>query len=278
MSFVSSKLTPIYTIKPKGLKLDIKDLIAYKDLIFLLVFRDIKIRYVQSILGVGWAVIQPLFSMLIFTFIFGNLAKIPSGGVPYPLFSYMGLVPWVYFSSALSDASSSLVSNSTMIGKIYFPRLILPIACILSKSLDFFISLSLSVLLFWYYGIFPSSLILYLPLLITLLFLNTLAFSFWLSALCVKYRDVRYGLGFFLQLFQYLTPVVYPYAMIPPKWQFLYALNPMVGIIEGFRSCLSSALNFPFYLLGLSTISVFILFISGFFYFKNSESSFADVV
>lgn len=275
-----SDLKPTYIVQPKSSnwKLDIKNFFEYQDLVSLLVFRDIKIRYVQSILGVGWALIQPLFSMVIFTFIFGHLAKIPSNDIPYPLFSYVGLVPWVYFSSSLADASSSLVSNASMINKIYFPKIILPLSAIFSKSLDFFISLSLTSLLLWRYSFLPSLSILYLPFLILLLITCTAGFSFWLSALSIQYRDIRYGLGFFLQLLQYLAPVVYPYSIIPEKYKIIYALNPMVGIIEGFRSCLCTHSAPSLVLISISTVSTLLLFITGIFYFKSTEKLFADVV
>lgn len=265
-------------IKPKsGWQLiDWKELREYRDLFFFLVWRDIKARYAQSVLGVGWAIIQPVFSMIVFTIVFGNLAKIDSDGAPYAIFSFAALVPWTFFSNALINSSGSLAQN--MITKIYFPRLIMPLAAVLSKSVDFFISLFILVGLLFWFQVLPTIWIIILPYLIILLMLTAVGFGMWLSALAVQFRDIRYGLNFGVQLLMYAAPVVYPASLIPEQYRLFYALNPMVGVIEGFRSAILATNPMPWDLISIGTISAAVIAFSGALYFKKREKFFADVI
>ena len=264
-------------IKPKSgwQIIDWRELIEYRDMFFFLVWRDIKVRYAQSILGVGWAIIQPVFSMIVFTIVFGKLAKIGSDGAPYAVFSYVALVPWTFFANSLTSSSGSL---NSMITKIYFPRLILPIATVLSKGVDFFISfLVLFGLLFWF-RILPTIWIFTLPLLILILMLTAIGTGMWLAALSVQYRDIRYGLHFGTQLLMYAAPVVYPVSLIPEPYRLLYALNPMAGVIEGFRSAILATNPMPWDLISIGGISALIIAFGGLLYFKKRERYFADVI
>lgn len=254
------------------------ELFRYKDLLLFLILRDIKVRYIQSVLGIAWAVIQPVFSMLLFTFIFAKLAKLESNGIPYPLFSYAGLIPWTYFASTVAEGANSLLSNAQMLGKVYFPRALLPSAVVGAKLLDFVISLSLIGVLYCYYGFFPSWNFFYLPVLTLILLSFTAGCSLWLSALCVQYRDIRYGLNFFLQIFQYLCPVVYPLSLLPTALETLSLLNPMAGIIEGFRACLCTTALPSSRLLLSSFLGSMLLLSTGSIYFSNKEKRFADVL
>ncbi len=272
--------SPRYTLGPQSpsIQFRIKEAFSYKDLLGFLILRDIKVRYVQSILGIGWAFIQPLFSMLLFTFIFGKIAKIDAGPLPYPLFSYTGLLAWTYFSSALSDGVSSLSNHAHILTKVYFPRAILPTAVLGAKLLDFGISLSFMLVLYAYYSFIPTWALAYFPLWMLLLMGFTLGCSLWLSALSVHYRDVRYGLSFFLQIFQYLCPIAYPLALVPSSLQPWYKLNPLVGIIEGFRHCLCGAQGPPLDLILSSLMGTLILLWSGSVYFYAKEKLFADLI
>ena len=249
----------------------------YRDLFYFLIWRDIKSRYAQSVLGIGWAAIQPIFNMIVFTIIFGNLAKIDSNGVPYAIFSFTALVPWTYFSSALSGSSSSLLNASAMITKVYFPRLIIPLTPVISKLIDFFIALIILSFLMIYYGFKPSINIIYLPFLIFIMMLTVSGLGMWLTALSIQYRDVNHGLSFFLQLLMYIAPVVYPSSNVPDNYVSLYAIFPMVGVIEGFRAILLNTISIPWHLISIGLISSLILFFSGLVYFWQMEKYFADV-
>jgi lipopolysaccharide transport system permease protein len=268
-----------FTIRPRSgwQALNLGEIFRYRDLFYFFVWRDIKVRYAQSVLGVGWALIQPLFNMVVFTIIFGKLAKLSSDGSPYYLFSLVALVPWHYFSGALSDASGSLVGGSNLVNKVYFPRMILPLAAALSKMVDFIIALTITVALLLFSGRLPSGTVLLLPLLCLLMFFSASGVGMWLTSLAVQYRDIRYGLGFGLQLLMYGSPVVYSVSVIPDKWIYLYACNPMVGVIESFRSIFLGTRAFPWDLLAVGSFSTFILLISGAFYFRRMEKFFADV-
>nr|WP_320161311.1 ABC transporter permease [uncultured Methanoregula sp.] len=239
--------------------------------------RDIKIRYKQTALGFLWAIIQPLFMMVIFTIIFGGFAKIPSDGVPYPLFSFAALLPWMLFSEGLTRSTMSMVSNSTIMTKVYFPRLIMPISGILSPLVDFVVSISILVLMMAYYGFVPTWNVVFLPLFILLALATSLGVGLWLSALNVKYRDFQYTVPFIIQLWMYASPVVYPASMIPESFRFLYGLNPMVGVIEGFRWALLGS-PMPGWIIVVSSSVVVVLLISGMFYFKRMEQYYADIV
>jgi len=265
---------------------DWKELYQYRDLFQFLVWRGIKARYAQSVIGVGWAVIQPVFSMLVFTVVFGKLAKISSEGVPYALFSFAALVPWTYFSNALTDGTASLVSNSGMISKVYFPRLVLPLAAVTAKLVDFAIAMGLLFLLMIIYRVVPTWNVLMLPLLILLMVMTATGLGTWLTALAVQYRDVQHATSFVVQLFMYASPVVYSVNLIPKhhllfgtpvNLQHLYALNPMVGVIEGFRAALLNTGPMPWDLIGIGTISAIMIALTGMFYFRSREHVFADV-
>lgn len=257
--------------------IDFKELIAYRDLFYFLVWRDIKVRYAQSVLGIGWAVIQPVFSMIVFTIIFGRLASIPSDGVPYAIFSFVALVPWAYFSNAMTDSSSSLVISAGMIQKIYFPRLIIPLTAILAKLVDFCIAFILLMILMPFFGILPTWKVIFIPLLVLLMTLSAAGIGMWLTALAIQFRDVRYGLNFAVQLLMYASPVVYSVNLIPDEFRLLYALNPMVGVIEGFRSSLLDTNPMPWDLIGVGAVVAAGLFATGAFYFRRMEKVFADV-
>lgn len=261
----------------KGWKLvDFKELWRYKDLLYFLTVRGIKARYAQSILGVGWAIIQPLFTTLVFTIVFGGLAKVDSDGIPYILFSYLALWPWNYFSGTLSESANSLVANSSMITKVYFPRLILPLAAIFSKLLDFLISFVVLLGLLIYFQVLPGWQIIFLPILLIQLLACSLGIGMILSAMAVQYRDVKYALGFIVQLLLYGAPVVYSTTAVPEQYQLLYSLNPMVGVIEGIRAMFLNR-YLPWEWIWPGAIVSVILFVFGLFYFRRMEKVFADV-
>ena len=253
------------------------ELWQYRDLFLFLVWRDIKTRYAQSILGIGWAVIQPVFSMIVFTIVFGNLANVNSEGVPYAIFSYTALVPWTFFSTSLTSASGSLISSKNLITKVYFPRLIIPISPVLGKMIDFGISFLILLGLMVWYGVKPTIWALMVPVFIILMMLTSAGVGMWLTALSIQYRDVRYGSNFFIQLLMYASPVIYASSSIPEKFQILYALNPMVGVIEGFRASLLGTRPMPWEFLGVGALMAVAFFLSGALYFRSMERYFADV-
>lgn len=261
----------------KGWKLiDGKELWHYRDLLYFLTVRGLKAKYAQSILGVGWAIIQPLATTLIFTIVFGRIAKVSSDGVPYALFSYLALWPWIYFSGTLVDSSNSLVSNSAMITKVYFPRLLLPMAAILSKLLDFILGMIVVVGMLFFYHTAPGPGIFLLPMLILQLLATSLGLGLLFSAMAIQYRDVRYALTFVVQLLMYGAPVVYSTTAVPDSWRPLFVLNPMVGVIEGFRAAfLNRPMPWDWILPGLVVSAVVLTF--GLFYFRRMERLFADV-
>lgn len=255
---------------------DFDELWRYKDLLYFLTVRGIKARYAQSILGVGWAIIQPLFTTLVFTVVFGGLAKVDSDGMPYILFSYLALWPWNYFSGTLSESANSLVANAGMITKVYFPRLILPLAAIFSKLLDFIISFVVLLILLIYFKVVPGLGIIWLPLLLIQLLMTSLGIGMILSAMAVQYRDVKYALTFIIQLLLYGAPVVYSTAAVPAQYQFLYSLNPMVGVIEGIRAMFLNR-SMPWDWIWPGAIVGVVFFVFGLFYFRRMEKVFADV-
>ena len=254
-----------------------KELWDYRDLFYFIVYRDIKTRYAQSILGIGWAVIQPFFSMIVFTIIFGKLAKINSDGVPYFIFSYSALVPWTYFSGALSGSSTSLVGSSNMLKKIYFPRLVIPLAPVISKLIDFFIAFIILIIMMIYMGYYPGANLVFLPILIVLMMLTSAGIGMVLTALAVQYRDVNYGIGFLIQRMMYGAPVIYPASNIPEKFMVIYGLFPMVGVIEGFRAILLQTRAVPWDFIYTGYIVALTTFIYGAYYFKRMEKHFSDV-
>ena len=277
---MSEKIIPTIKIQPrKGWQaVNWRELAEYRDLFYFLVWRDIKVRYAQSVLGIGWALVQPVFSMIVFTVIFGKLARVPTDGIPAPLFYYTALVPWTYFQSAMTEGANSLQSNSHILSKVYFPRLILPMNGVLSKLVDFFIALLLVFVLMALYRYVPTATILIFPLLVILMVVTASGLAMWLSALSIQYRDIRYAMGFVVQLLMYASPVVYPLSLIPEAYHFFYALNPMASVIEGFRASLLGSVPVPWNLLAVSAVAAFVIFLSGMYYFRRMEKIFSDVV
>lgn len=256
-----------------------KDLWRYRELFFFLSWRDIIVRYKQTIIGILWAVLRPLLTMIVFTFIFGNVAKLPSeSGAPYPILVYAAMLPWQFFASALQESSNSLISNANMVSKIYFPRLVIPTSSVIVSFIDFLISFIILVLLMVVYGFAPSIKMLVLPVFISIVFFASMGCGLWLSALNVKYRDFRYIVPFIVQFGLYVSPVGFSSNIIPEKWRLIYSVNPMVGVIDGFRWSILG--NTELYLPGfvLSLIVVGIVFITGLVFFRKTEKTFADII
>jgi len=259
--------------------LKLGELWAYREVIYFLAWRDIKVRYKQTVLGAGWAMIQPLFSMLLFSLFFGRLARVPSDGIPYPLFSFCALVPWSYFSNGLTQASNSLVGNSALIKKVYFPRLAIPIAKVLSALVDFGLAFVLLLgMTFFYYGLHPTFRILLVPLFLLLAMVTALGAAFWLSSLNVHIRDVEQTLPFLTQIWLFATPIAYPSSLLSQRWRTLFGINPMVGVVEGFRWALLGAKTAPGPILAVSCLVAVAILVSGAFWFRRLEKSFADVL
>ena len=276
---IKDSTPPTLIIRPprKWVPVDLHELWNYRELLTSFTMRDIKIRYKQTALGFLWAIIQPLFMMVIFTIIFGGFAKIPSEGIPYPLFSFAALLPWMLFSEGLTRSTMSMVANANIMTKVYFPRLIMPISGILSPLVDFAVSISILVLMMAYYGFVPTINIVFLPVFILLALATSLGIGLWLSALNVKYRDFQYTVPFIIQLWMYASPVVYPASMIPESIRPLYGLNPMAGVIEGFRWALLGT-EIPGSMIFVSVGVVAVLLVSGMFYFRRMEQYYADIV
>lgn len=278
-----------YVIEPRtGWRLiDLKELYDYRDLFLFLTWRSIKVRYAQSTIGIGWAVIQPTFQMIVFTVIFGSLVGLATDGIPKPIFYFAGVLPWTYFSNALTEGTNSLVTNTNMISKVYFPRLVLPLSAVLSKLVDFGIALLLLFAMMAWYRIVPGLGALMVPYLVVLMMLTAAGMGTWLTALAIQYRDVKYGLNFAVQLLMYAAPVVYSVNVIPTSYQtswgwvvnpqWFYAVNPMVGVIEGFRSGLLGTRPMPWDFIAIGTVSAVVIAVSGMLYFRNKERLFADV-
>ena len=256
----------------------LRDLWAYRELLYFLAWRDFKVRYKQTALGAAWAVIQPFFTMVVFSIFFGYLGKIPSDGIPYPVFAYSALLPWSLFAHALNESSNSLVNNQSLITKVYFPRLIIPIAPLFVGLVDFAIAFVVLLGLMLFYGILPGFALLTAPLFVLLAVVTALAVGMWLSALNVQYRDVRYTIPFLTQLWLFATPVAYPSSLLPEPWRSLYGLNPMAGVVEGFRWALLGRTTAPGPLIAVSVGAVLALLLGGLWYFNRMEQTFADVV
>ena len=282
MSISSGSAAPrrVTAIRPSSgwAPLRLGDLWAQRELLLFLVWGDLKLRYKQTALGAAWAVLQPLLTMLVFSIFFGRLAGITSGGVPYPIFAYTALVPWTFFANAFAQGSLSLVRYERIITKVYFPRLIIPLAAVLSGLLDFAIAFVILLGMLLFYGITPNVAIWTLPLFVLLATIVALAVSLWFAALNVQYRDVRYTVPFLTQVWLFLTPIAYPATLVPARWRFVYGLNPMTGVVEGFRWALLNQENAPGVALLASMLMVAALFISGLYYFRRMERSFADVI
>lgn len=270
---------PVLRIEPsKGwVSLKLHELWEYRELLYFLTWRDIKVRYKQTVLGAAWAIIQPFFTMVVFSLFFGRLARIPSDGIPYPIFSYAALVPWTFFAYGLGQASNSLVGSANLIKKVYFPRLIIPISSVISGAVDFVLAFLVLLGMMLYYGITPTVNIVWLPLLLLLALVTSLGVGLWLSAMNVQFRDVRYIVPFLTQFWMFATPVAYPSSLLSEPWRTLYGLNPMVGVVEGFRWALLGTTP-PGPMLALSTLVAIGLLVSGAFYFRHMEKTFADVV
>ena len=275
-----SAAVPVTLIRARHpwFEVNLAELWEYRELLYFFVWRDLKIRYKQTVIGIAWALIQPFFTMIVFSLFFGRLVGVPSGGVPYPIFYYTALLPWTYFANALTHASNTIVAHQQVITKVYFCRILLPISAVLAGLVDFAIG---SILLFgmmFAYGITPTWKILWLPGLLLLAILTATSVGLWLSALNARYRDVRYAVPFLLQFWMFASPVAYPGSLVPHRWQWLYGLNPMAGVIEGFRWASAGAAPAPGLLLAASSAAVLIVLIAGFFYFQKMVRTVADVV
>jgi len=277
MSTVPETITVIEAKKGK-VPIELSEIWKYRELFYFLTKRDIKVRYKQTVLGGLWAVIQPFFTMVVFTLFFGRMAQMPSDGIPYPIFVYAGLLPWTYFSNSLSTAGNSLVGNANLITKVYFPRIIIPASASLAHLLDFAVAMSVLGVMMVYYHYLPGIEILLFPFLIALTFFCAVGTGLWLSALNVQYRDIRYVIPFLIQLWMFVSPVIYPVSMVGEKYRWLLAINPMAGVIDAFRVSLLGHQPIRWGLLGISTAIIAILFVSGLYYFKHMERTFADVV
>lgn len=271
---------PVVRIEPRRrwLALDLSELWAYRDLIYFFAWRDIKVRYKQTVIGAAWAILQPVLTMLVFSLFFGKLAKISSQGLPYPIFYYSALLPWMYFATAMQGATNIVVENQRVITKIYFPRVVLPISSVLPGLLDFAISFSVLLVLMAWYRVAPTRAAIWLPLFLLLAVMTALGVGLWLSALNAIYRDVRYVVPFLVQFWMFASPVAYPSSLVPAKWRWLYGLNPMAGVIEGFRWALTGRGQAPNILLSASSLAVVLLVLSGLVYYHAVEGTIADVV
>jgi lipopolysaccharide transport system permease protein len=274
-----SQETHLVIEPPRGWQaLDLKELWRYREMLFFFTWRDIKVRYRQTVLGAAWAILQPVLTMVVFSVIFGTLAKLPSQGVPYPVFTFTALLPWQLFAFALTSSSNSLIENQQLITKVYFPRLIIPISSVIAGLVDFLIAFVILILMMLVYGIAPTTAIFTLPLFLLLALASATGVGLWLSALNVEYRDIRYVVPFLTTFWMYATPIAYSSELIPANWRWLYSLNPMTGVVEGFRWALlgKSALDLPSLLLSAAAVGV--IFVSGLYYFKRVETGFADVI
>ncbi len=258
--------------------LGIKELWAYRELLYFMVWRDIKVRYKQTLLGAAWAILQPLLTMLVFSLFFGKLAGLPSDGIPYPIFSFAGLVPWTFFANGLTQSTASLVNSANLIKKVYFPRLIIPISAVLSGLVDFALAFFVLLLLMVYYGIQLNINIFWLPVFLLLALVTSLGAGLWLAALNVNYRDVRYIAPFLVQFWMFASPVAYSSGLLSEPWRTLYGINPLVGVLDGFRWALLGIQTAPTAIVWVSAAAASLLFLSGLIYFRAAEKTFADVV
>jgi lipopolysaccharide transport system permease protein len=276
----TSTTAPVTLIRARyrWFEVNLGELWEYRELLYFLVWRDLKVRYKQTLIGVAWAIIQPVFTMIVFSIFFGRLAGLPSDGLPHPIFYYTALLPWTYFANALSQASNSMVAHQQVITKVYFARVLLPIAAVLSGLADFAVATAILFVMMFAYGIVPTWKILWVLPLILLVIVTAVAVSLWLSALNALYRDVRYAVPFLLQFWMFASPVAYPASLVPEQWRWLYGINPMAGVIEGFRWALTGAGPGPGPMMAVSVVVVLIVLVAGFFYFQRMERTVADVV
>ena len=272
--------TPVIRIEPGcgWTALKLRELWEYRELLYFLAWRDIKVRYKQTLLGAAWAIIQPFFTMVIFSIFFGRLAQIPSDGIPYPIFVYAALVPWTFFANGLNQSSNSLVGSANLIKKVYFPRLVIPIATVLAGLIDFLLAFVVLVAMMLYYGLSLTIHALWLPLFLLLALVTCLGVGLWLTALNVEFRDVRYTVPFITQVWLFATPIAYPSSLLSEPWRTLYGLNPMVGVVEGFRWALLEANTRPGPIVIASSLMALLILVTGLFYFRRMEKTFADVV
>lgn len=280
VSWHEAAQVPIVRIEPsKGwTSLKLGELWEYRELLYFLIWRDIKVRYKQTALGALWAIIQPVMTMLVFSLFFGKLGKMPSDGLPYPIFSFAALVPWTFFANGLNHATNSLVKNSRLIKKVYFPRLAFPIAAVVAGVVDFLLAFIVLIGLMLFYGIVPGINVVWLPLFLLLALITSLGVSLWLSALNVRYRDVHHSTSFLIQFWLFATPVAYSSRLLSEPWRTVYGLNPMVGVVEGFRWALLGTHTAPRPMFAVSALAAVLLMISGAFYFRRMEKTFADIV
>jgi lipopolysaccharide transport system permease protein len=271
---------PLVVIEPQKSRfgINLRDLWTYHELLYFLTWRDVKVRYKQTLLGVMWAILQPLFMMLIFALFFGKLVGVPSDGIPYPLFAYAGLLPWTFFATAASASGNSVVNSANLITKVYFPRLIVPTAAVAAALVDFAITFVVLAVLMIYYGVSLTWGLLMLPVLIVLLTVLALAFGILMSGLNVKYRDIKFALPFLIQLWFFASPIIYPTSLVPARWRWILALNPMTGIIEGFRAALFGRKDFDWHAIAISAVITFLLLVCATLSFKRMEKTFADIV
>ncbi len=269
-----------YRIQPSSgwIPLDLRELWNYRELVYYFVWRDIKVRYKQTVVGAGWAVIQPLFTMVIFSIFFGRLANLPSDGLPYPIFSYAALVPWGYFVNVMSGASSSMLSNAGMIKKIYFPRLAIPLSSVFSAGLDFAIQFVVLLLLMLYFGISPTANIIWLPFFLLLALITSTGVGLWLATYNARFRDLRYIHGFIVQTWLFITPIAYSSSLLNEPWKTVYGINPMAGVVEGFRWALLGTDTAPGPMIAVSGLVSLIVFVSGLYKFQRLEKTFADII
>jgi lipopolysaccharide transport system permease protein len=271
---------PVLRIEPSSgwVSLKLRELWEYRELLYFLAWRDIQIRYKQTALGMAWAIIQPFFTMIVFSIFFGALAQIPSDGIPYPIFSYAALVPWTFFANGLTQSSNSLVTGAQLIKKVYFPRLIVPVAAVLSGVVDFILAFIVLLGMMLYYGLMPTAHVVWLPAFLILALITSLGVGLWLSSLNVQYRDVRHAVPFITQFWLFATPIAYPSTLLSEPWRTLYGLNPMVGVVEGFRWALLGTATQPGTMVLVSCLMALAILIAGAFYFRRMEKTFADVV
>lgn len=275
-----SPASPIIVIKPSSgwLGLNLAEVWSRRELLYFLTWREVKVRYKQTLLGAAWALLQPLFTMIIFSLFFGRLAKIPSDGIPYPVFAFTALVPWIFFSNGLTQSANSLINNSQLITKIYFPRLLVPTAAVLGGAIDFLLAFALLLLMILWYGVGIHAGIVWIPLFVLLAFVSSLGAGLWLSALNVEYRDVRHTVPFLVQMWMFATPIAYPSSLLHEPWRTVYALNPMVGVVEGFRWAILGSKTRPDGLLLVSSAIAIAVLITGALFFRRTERRFADLI
>jgi len=277
---IGSAQLPFLRIEPSQgwVSLRLHEVWEYRELLYFLTWRDIKVRYKQTVLGAAWAIIQPFFTMIVFSLFFGRLAKIPSDGIPYPIFAYAALVPWTFFASGLTQSSNSLVGNGNLIKKVYFPRLVVPTSSVISGGVDFVLAFIVLLGMMFFYGIVPTGNVVWLPFLLILAFVTALGVGLWLSAMNVQFRDVRHMIPFLTQFWLFATPIAYPSSLLSEPWRTLSGVNPMVGVVEGFRWALLGTETAPGPVIVVSSLVALFTLVSGAYYFRRMEKTFADVV